>query len=151
MQKNLLDFFNKSDKHVLPSKWLSDPLPKTPKKRCVGRPRKEASSSPRPIQTAVEFSTGRPQMTSSTTVTSASPVAEQDDKTNGEPNSSAGTIILVSEQPETAVPVADQNSLVAAVTSVSITSDVADSPANDGDASATSVPLDDQPTSGNGT
>ena len=40
MQKNLLQFFNKTDKYELPDKWVSDPLPPPAKKRCVGRPRK---------------------------------------------------------------------------------------------------------------
>ena len=40
MQKNMLQFFSKTDKYDLPSKWVSDPLPPAAKKRCVGRPRK---------------------------------------------------------------------------------------------------------------
>jgi len=43
MQKNLFNFFAKSDTYDLPSKWLSDPLPPAAKKRCVGRPRKVAT------------------------------------------------------------------------------------------------------------
>lgn len=40
--KRISDFFTRTDTPSLPSKWLDDPLPPAPKKRAVGRPRKES-------------------------------------------------------------------------------------------------------------
>jgi len=115
MQKNLLDFFKKSDKHELPSKWLSDPLPPKPKKKCVGRPTKSTVSATNVSQTANDVM-GVPEASLSSASVSPSacsievPVVDvvTDDIISASVASSSSATLVINCEAVAAVPQNDQ-------------------------------------------